>query len=69
MISPCPDTVQTTQDDLAELYDLSQRIDHLVMAQRSKGSSGDLLPAQLLSVHAIVCRLETAAQLLRNLSS
>lgn len=64
MISPCPDRVSTVLDELEELYALSERADALAMKLRRDPAQASL-PA--LSLQAITCRLETAAQILRSL--
>lgn len=67
MISPCPDRVSAVLDQLAELYDLSERVDSLAMKLREAPSRDDLQTGAALSLQAITCRLETAAQILRSL--
>lgn len=62
-LSPCPDRVAVL-DDLREIYSLSERIDTLAMKVRDQRGSQD---ASLLSLQATICRLETAAQILRSL--
>jgi protein involved in temperature-dependent protein secretion len=66
MISPCPDRVSAVLDQLIELYDLSEKVDSLAMKLREAPSRDDLR-AWRLSLQAITCRLETAAQILRSL--
>lgn len=67
MISPCPDRVLTVLDELEELYALSERTDALAMKLRRDPAQTSLQPGAALSLQAITCRLETAAQILRSL--
>lgn len=63
MLGPCLDRVDVI-DDLEELYNLAERIDTLAMRVRDQRGSQD---ASFLSIQATICRLETAAQILRSL--
>ena len=67
MISPCPDRVLTVLDVLEELYSLSERADALAMKLRNAPAQTSLQTGAALSLQAITCRLETAAQILRSL--
>lgn len=68
MISPCPDRVSTVLDELVEeLYALSEKADVLAMKLRNAPAQASLQPGAALSLQAITCRLETAAQILRSL--
>lgn len=64
-LSPYLDRVAVL-DDLQELYSLSERVDALAMKVRDQRDSQG---TSLLSIQATVCRLETAAQILRSLST
>lgn len=66
-ISACLDRPEVI-DDLNELYEISERADRLVLKLRKNQKPLDD-GHSALSVQAIICRLETAAQLLRNLQS
>lgn len=68
MINPCPDqdtiTSRTASDHLAALYGLAKQIDAHTAALKVRYALGDM---PNVSSQPTICRLETAAQNLRNL--